>query len=137
MAYRFPGNVRELRNIVIRLSAKYPGQRLGIPDLEPEFDADSIAAEDASRNVASTSHLSIDIVAHAAKELEQARHFSLDGTLRTIERAYIEAATRLTRGNMSQAAKLLGVNRTTLYSRLANDALSDDESTNSRRDGSR
>ena len=28
------------------------------------------------------------------------------------------AALRITRGNMSQAAKLLGVNRTTLYSRM-------------------
>jgi DNA-binding NtrC family response regulator len=129
MAYRFPGNVRELRNIVIRLSAKYPGQRLGVSDLEPEFDADTISAEDAARNVGSTSHLSIDLVSRAAKDLEQARHFSLDGTLRSIERAYIEAATRLTHGNMSQAAKLLGVNRTTLYSRLANDASPDDEST--------
>ena len=30
----------------------------------------------------------------------------------------LEAALRITRGNVSQAAKLLGVNRTTLYSRM-------------------
>jgi len=35
-----------------------------------------------------------------------------------VERGYIEAALKLTRGNVSQAAKLLGVNRTTLYSRM-------------------
>ena len=45
--------------------------------------------------------------------------FNLDDTLKAWERGYIEAALRLTRGNMSQAAKLLGMNRTTLYSRLA------------------
>jgi DNA-binding NtrC family response regulator len=44
--------------------------------------------------------------------------FDLDQTLKAWERAYIEAALRLTRGNVSQAAKLLGVNRTTLYSRM-------------------
>ena len=44
--------------------------------------------------------------------------FNLDETLKAWERAYIEAALRITRGNMSQAAKLLGVNRTTLYSRM-------------------
>ena len=44
---------------------------------------------------------------------------SLDETLKAWERAYIEAAMRLTRGNVSQAAKLLGVNRTTLYSRMS------------------
>ena len=38
--------------------------------------------------------------------------------LQSLERGYIEAALRLTRGNVSQAAKLLGVNRTTLYSRM-------------------
>jgi DNA-binding NtrC family response regulator len=38
-----------------------------------------------------------------------------------MERSYIEAALRLTRGNVSQAAKLLGVNRTTLYSRMNGD----------------
>jgi DNA-binding NtrC family response regulator len=39
--------------------------------------------------------------------------------LKSWEQAYIEAALRLTRGNVSQAAKLLGVNRTTLYSRMS------------------
>ena len=43
---------------------------------------------------------------------------ALDETLKSWERGYIEAALRLTRGNVSQAAKLLGVNRTTLYSRM-------------------
>src|SRR5438874_8242758 len=32
--YDFPGNVRELRNIVIRLATKYPGQRLSVAELE-------------------------------------------------------------------------------------------------------
>ena len=45
--------------------------------------------------------------------------FNLDETLKAWERGYIEAAMRLTRGNVSQAAKLLGVNRTTLYSRMS------------------
>ena len=38
--------------------------------------------------------------------------------LKSWEQAYIEAALRITRGNVSQAARLLGVNRTTLYSRM-------------------
>ena len=38
--------------------------------------------------------------------------------LRAWEQGYIEAAMRLTHGNVSQAAKLLGINRTTLYSRM-------------------
>src|SRR5258706_11537354 len=36
--YHFPGNVRELRNVVIRLTTKYAGQKLSVAELEPEFD---------------------------------------------------------------------------------------------------
>jgi len=44
----------------------------------------------------------------------------LDEALRDLERSYVEAALDLTRGNLSQAARLLGIHRTTLYSRMQN-----------------
>ena len=37
LAYPFPGNVRELRNIVIRLTTKFAGYTVGEADLEAEF----------------------------------------------------------------------------------------------------
>jgi len=114
LRYDFPGNVRELRNIVIRLSAKYPGQRLSAAELEPELEVDAemtLASEDKGA-----------IVEQALRQLERAGQFDLDETLRAWERGYIEAALRLTHGNVSQAAKLLGVNRTTLYSRMHSEA---------------
>src|SRR6185436_6148499 len=37
MAYAFPGNVRELKNIVIRLTTKYAGYTVGAAELEAEF----------------------------------------------------------------------------------------------------
>lgn len=43
---------------------------------------------------------------------------SLDQVLKSWEKAYVDAAMRITHGNLSQAAKMLGVNRTTLYSRI-------------------
>jgi two-component system nitrogen regulation response regulator GlnG len=105
--YDFPGNVRELRNVVIRLTAKYAGQRLSPADLEPELDLELPPGErDGS------------VVEQALRQLERGGAFSLDDTLKAWERGYIEAALRLTRGNVSQAAKLLGLNRTTLYSRM-------------------
>jgi len=58
------------------------------------------------------------IVELAQRQLERAGSFNLDETLKAWERGYIAAALKLTHGNMSQAAKLLGVNRTTLYSRM-------------------
>jgi len=108
LAYSFPGNVRELRNIVIRLTTRYAGRRLTSAELEPEFDLASQGPPAAPGR---------DLPAEAQRDLERGG-FSLDETLRAWERAYIEAALKLTRGNVSQAAKLLGVNRTTLYSRM-------------------
>jgi two-component system nitrogen regulation response regulator GlnG len=110
-SYAFPGNVRELRNIVIRLTARYAGREVGVAELEPELD--SAAGEVPAQP---------DAIARALKHLEQAGSVRLDDILRELERAYIEAALRLARGNMTQAARLLGVNRTTLYSRIGTDA---------------
>jgi DNA-binding NtrC family response regulator len=108
LRYEFPGNVRELRNIVIRLGAKYPGQRLSVAELEPELDVEMEVNEKSG------------VLAQALRELERGP-FDLDQTLKAWERAYIEAALRLTRGNVTQAAKLLGINRTTLYSRIGSE----------------
>jgi len=110
--YDFPGNVRELRNIVIRLATKYPGQRLSPAELEPELDLEAPALAIAGQGAGA-------IAEQALRQLERAGSFNLDDTLKAWERGYIEAALRLTRGNVSQAAKLLGVNRTTLYSRMS------------------
>jgi len=44
--------------------------------------------------------------------------FDLDAAMRDAEVAYLDAALELTQGNISQAAKLLGLSRSTLYSRL-------------------
>jgi DNA-binding NtrC family response regulator len=111
--YPFPGNVRELRNIVIRLATKHAGRRLAGADLEPEFDLESNAPSEASPGEG-------DVLAQALRHLERSHGIRLDEMLQSLERGYIEAALRLTRGNVSQAAKLLGVNRTTLYSRMNN-----------------
>lgn len=113
LAYPFPGNVRELRNIVIRLTTKHAGRRLPAADLEPEFDLASDTPRESSPGDG-------DVLEQALRHLERSRGIRLDEMLQSLERGYIEAALKLTRGNVSQAAKLLGVNRTTLYSRMNN-----------------
>jgi DNA-binding NtrC family response regulator len=113
LAYPFPGNVRELRNIVIRLTTKHPGRTLAAIDLEPEFDLESNVPVESAPGEG-------DIIEQAVRHLERSRGIELDNMLQSLERGYIEAALRITRGNVSQAAKLLGVNRTTLYSRMNN-----------------
>jgi len=111
LAYDFPGNVRELKNVVIRLTTKRPGYTLGTAELETELDLsphrDSVMTEDDPPP--------IEI---ARAQLLRDRQFNLERTLKLSEQAFIDAAMSLAQGNVSQAAKLLGINRTTLYSRM-------------------
>ncbi len=108
LAYPFPGNVRELRNIVIRLNTKFAGYPVGARDLEAELAPDEGAGATAPA----------DPRAAARAELASGRPFSLDAALRAVESTYLDAAIEVAQGNMSQAAKLLGISRSTLYSRL-------------------
>jgi DNA-binding NtrC family response regulator len=114
--YGFPGNVRELRNIVIRLTTKYAGARVDAEQLLAELDPD-VAAPGATPDAAATLDPRSSIEA-AKRHLQSERRFNLDETLQQWERSYVDAALELTGGNLSQAAKLLGIHRTTLYSRM-------------------
>ena len=115
MDYSFPGNVRELRNIVIRLTTKHAGETVGSEQLLAELDPEE-GAEPGPSAVSPDDHRSA--VEAAKRRLQTQRHFRLDEALQRLERSYVEAALALTSGNLSQAAKLLGVHRTTLYSRM-------------------
>lgn len=130
LAYEFPGNVRELRNIVIRLATRYPGQTVSAPTLTEEFDPGFFPAPPAPppKGPATTSVTPMQIATAETREAlveDACRHlaaqgegFNLDATLALWEDIYIEAARRLSNGNISQAARILGINRTTLYNRL-------------------
>jgi DNA-binding NtrC family response regulator len=113
--YRFPGNVRELKNIVIRLTTKFPGQKLSPLELEPELEREEQPAASAELGPPDDPQALIE---QAQRHLQRERQFNLDDMLRAWEQGYIEAAMRLTHGNISQAARMLGINRTTLYSRM-------------------
>lgn len=102
--YSFPGNVRELRNIVIRLTAKYPGQTVNAAQLMDEFDP--------------TVSSRAPVTQSAIKQKILAGNFDLNHELRVQESQCIDIALELASNNISEAAKLLGINRTTLYSRM-------------------
>jgi DNA-binding NtrC family response regulator len=117
MDYGFPGNVRELRNIVIRLTAKYPGKAVNEEELLAELDGTGFGSSAQPAAAALDEAGSLEA---AKRQLQSHRSFSLDETLQRWERSYVEAALALTNGNLSQAAKMLGIHRTTLYSRMQN-----------------
>ena len=103
--YVFPGNVRELRNIIIRLSAKYPGQTIKAEELQREMSGLL------RRNGATDSE---DWLSEAMHQSD----FQLDQLLKLVEKNAIDLAMREYAGNVSKAAEMLGINRTTLYGRM-------------------
>ena len=109
-SYGFPGNVRELRNIVIRLGTKYPGSVVTreqlIEELETQLSAETL-------NVTSPT-LTDDYIISQIESGE----LKLDDLLGDIESRCIRIALEKYNNNISKAAEALHVNRTTLYSRV-------------------
>jgi transcriptional regulator with GAF, ATPase, and Fis domain len=106
-SYPFPGNTRELRNIVIRLALKYSGQQVSSAQLELELDLTSTALTSPQSNEQENTKLAM---------LQGT--FNLDEQLMHYTSRQIDIAMGLAQGNVSEAAKLLGIARTTLYSRI-------------------
>jgi DNA-binding NtrC family response regulator len=94
MNYRWPGNVRELEHTVERAVLLGKGPSLGLKDLPSQFAA--------TRDNA----------------LPLTEAVSRGYTLRDLEREYIINIIKNTSGNKTEAAKILGVDRTTLYRKL-------------------
>ena len=110
-AYDFPGNVRELRNIVIRLCTKYPGQEINTAQLKMEFE------QQLSTN--STPHTQDEIFSSQLIQQQISNdELNLNQLLHQLEEFVILQAMNLYNGNISKVAKALQINRTTLYSRM-------------------
>jgi two-component system, NtrC family, response regulator AtoC len=83
MSYGFPGNIRELRNILERAMVVAQGPVIQAADLNLPVDATAT-----------------------------------DGTLDSIERQHITRVLEQTGGNVSQAARILDIDRVTLYNKI-------------------
>lgn len=96
MRHRWPGNVRQLKNVIERLTALHPGGALEAKDLDEEF---AVAAS------------SSDLAALPWKEARE-RH------LAGFEASYAQAVLARCGGNVSAAAREAGVDRKTFYTLL-------------------
>jgi two-component system nitrogen regulation response regulator NtrX len=92
--YRWPGNVREMRNVLERLMIMVPGDSIAASDLS--FLDGSVAVEEAA--------------GAAIVPLHDARD--------RFERDYILRALAQQQGNISRTAEVLGVERSNLYRKM-------------------
>ena len=95
----WPGNVRQLQNFVERLVVLADGDRVGVADVERELARTAAIRAEPGPSTAPTS----------------AR---LDDRRRETERAALREALDRVQGNRTQAARILGVSRRTLYNML-------------------
>ncbi len=122
--YRWPGNIRELENLVRRLAALYPQDTITAQLIDAELDqktgpgpsAESSApVEGETLSMAVERHLGVYFKKYQNTLPPPGLYHRI---LREIEGPLIGAALAATRGNQIRAAELLGVNRNTLRKKV-------------------
>jgi sigma-54 specific flagellar transcriptional regulator A len=107
--YRWPGNIRELENLLERLSIAHPGEEVDVGDLPPR--------------VRERTHCGVTPPETRAAHRSTPAELPADGIcLRTalveLEQSLISQAMARVGGVVAEAAKLLGLPRTTLAEKL-------------------
>jgi DNA-binding NtrC family response regulator len=100
MSHPFPGNVRELENAIQAAIALSPEETITVEDLRLEMEG---------KRTPNSGGLT---------------------SLSEVERNHIENVLRAVGGNRQEAARILGIDRTTLYRKLQRFASHDAESIN-------
>ena len=120
-AHKWPGNIRELENLVKRLAALYSGEVIGAAAIDDELLDNPASADeeftDRSENLSGAveRHLRSYFAAHGDNLPPAGLH---DRILREIERPLITLSLDATKGNQLKAAAMLGLNRNTLRKKI-------------------
>jgi two-component system nitrogen regulation response regulator GlnG len=130
--YRWPGNIRELENLIRRLAALHPQEVISDALVEGELhhelrqaalDRPAAPGAAASRELPDGQTLSTSVEQHLAKLFRDCGdQLPPPGLyhriIREIKIPLISAALAATRGNQIKAAELLGLNRNTLRKKV-------------------
>ncbi|MGB0686628.1 MAG: response regulator [Paracoccaceae bacterium] len=119
--YSWPGNVRQLENVVKRLGLTARGVEISLTEVEQALGNQPAMTLNLQKG--STDRLSADVERHLR------RYFDLHGNilpppglhariLREVEAPLIEIALEANGGNQAKCADLLGINRNTLRKRI-------------------
>ena len=118
---RWPGNARQLQNLVERLIVFSDELLVSKEDVMREYADEGVAfATQPVTRAAAPAGAAVVTSAPTADGLPS----QLNEELRRAERRALERALAYTGGNRSQAARVLGVSRATLYNKLAEHELS-------------
>lgn len=137
LSYSFPGNIRELRNIVIRLGTQYPGATVGQSHIEHGLQLSQPSSMSASQTDALPSEQALSAPSAQSRDTQPppteqsgwppsdaslasllAGPFSLNDTLAELEQRLINLALKQNDHNLARTARALHINRSTLHSRI-------------------
>jgi len=118
--YNFPGNVRELENMLERALALSDGNQITADDLQFSKAAPSQTAQEPDRRAAGQTRSGVPQALDV-----QAAYGDLEGFLANIEREVLSHALEETRWNRTATAKLLGISFRSLRYRLKKLGLED------------
>jgi DNA-binding NtrC family response regulator len=125
-AYGWPGNIRELKNIIRQASLMNAASPIDLGDLPPSIRTGAVRTDDWAGSIRAENKVESKRgepaaeagepppIDHPPREEKPVLNFSL----RETEKRQIRRALDHTDGNLSRAASLLGISRSALYRRL-------------------
>lgn len=125
--YNWPGNIRELENLVQRLAALYREDVISLENVSSELSAQPMSETESGNgqeNILLEETLQQSIHRHLKKYFDAHPGADLPPNglytriLSEMEKPLIELSLRATRGNQIKAAELLGLNRNTLRKKI-------------------
>lgn len=121
-AYHWPGNLRELSNLIDRLCELYPFELISTEDLPTKLRAEQEALPEVNlaflEQSAQQQSASIEIIEPPLPDIVLTHGFNLRKHLEAIEKQYIQEALVQSKGVVAHAARRLGLRRTTLIQKM-------------------
>ncbi|HWP46576.1 MAG TPA: sigma 54-interacting transcriptional regulator [Candidatus Limnocylindrales bacterium] len=112
LEYDYPGNIRELENIIKRAIVLAKGETIKLKDLPPELQQPQRFLK-----------RPYPAIPENYRELKEVKEAARQLAVRDIEKSFLRRLLQSTRGNIAEASQKAGVNRTFLYKLLSRNGL--------------